>query len=94
LPVTGLISGLVAVAVVAPHVALLFGPVLTLVLALILGRFPGERAIHRLRTRACSRRQRTPTPCALPPKPLLRAKRAGVTLAFSLAVRPPPLPQH
>ena len=92
--VAGLIPGLVAAAFVAPHVALLFVPALALGLALSLGRFPGERAINRLRTRAGSRRRRTPTPSAVRPRPLLRAKRAGVTLAFSLAVNPPPLPQH
>jgi hypothetical protein len=68
-------------------------PPLLLVAALVLRRYPGERALVSLMARA-GRRGRGPAPrIALPSSPApIVPPRGGRLLAFSLAVRPPPGP--
>lgn len=74
----------------SPHVALLLGPALLLLLILAVGVFPGEEAIARARARrARARRSRAPGRVTAPVLPdVLRP--AGAKLAFALAMRPPP----
>jgi hypothetical protein len=71
-------------------------PALALVLALLLGRYPGERTIARLAETVASRSERHRAPRTLPPRrrPVFSALRAGELLARSLATRPPPAPAH
>ncbi|MGV1048547.1 MAG: hypothetical protein ACOYD4_08520 [Solirubrobacterales bacterium] len=70
-------------------------PLLFLLVALLLGRYPGHAAIVRLSERIAARSHR---PASRPLRP--RAPRAprsfapggGLLIALSLAQRPPPLP--
>jgi hypothetical protein len=68
-------------------------PLLVLVGCLLLGRFPGERAIERLSRRLAARghrparRRRPPRPAACPAS---WAPGGGLLIAFGLARRPPP----
>jgi len=82
---------MLATTLVAPRLVLLFAPALVLALMLVLGRFPGERVVHRLRARRRAPAARSRPESVSLPRPLLRVRQAGVTLAFSLAMRPPPL---
>jgi hypothetical protein len=69
-------------------------PLLLLVFALLVGRYPGCEAAMRLAERIASR---TPTkvtlaPSSRPPRPpVMRAPHGGLLIAFGLAQRPPPL---
>ena len=68
-------------------------PLLVLVGFLLLGRFPGERAIERLSRRLAAgrprpaRRERRARPAA---RPASWAPGGGLLIAFGLARRPPP----
>jgi hypothetical protein len=64
-------------------------PVLLLVAALALGRYPGEGALDRVR--ATRRRRRRPADVASPARPPLLLIRGGLLVAASLAGRAPPL---
>jgi hypothetical protein len=70
-------------------------PLLALLLALLLGRYPGCEAIVRLseriasRARAARNADRRP---ALPKPPRSFAPAGGLLIALGLAQRPPPLP--
>jgi hypothetical protein len=64
-------------------------PVLLLVAALALGRYPGEGALDRVR--ATRRRRRRPADAASPTPPPLLLVRGGLLVAASLAGRAPPL---
>jgi hypothetical protein len=69
-------------------------PLLLLLVALLLGRYPGCEAALRLAERIASR---TRADTALAPNwsrprpPALRAPHGGLLIAFGLAQRPPPL---
>lgn len=69
-----------------------FAPVLVLLLALGLGRYPGEalvlRAIRALDRGAAGDRR---TPVARAPRPPNLLPRGGALLAFSIAGRAPPV---
>jgi hypothetical protein len=68
-------------------------PLLVLVGFLLLGRFPGERAIERLSRRlAVGRRRRTRRERRVRPaaRPASWAPGGGLLIAFGLARRPPP----
>jgi hypothetical protein len=68
-------------------------PLLVLVAFLLLGRFPGERAIERLSRRIAARGRRRPrrearrSPAG---RPASWAPGGGLLIAFGLARRPPP----
>jgi hypothetical protein len=69
-------------------------PLLGLLLALLLGHYPGCEAIVRLSERIADRRRardasRSPT---LPKPPRSFAPAGGLLIALGLAQRPPPLP--
>jgi hypothetical protein len=70
-------------------------PLLFLLVALLLGRYPGHAAIVRLSERIASRSRRRTAGTLRPRAP--RAPRSfapggGLLIALSLAQRPPPLP--
>lgn len=74
----------------SPHVALMLGPALLLLLTVAVGLFPGEEAIARARARrAKARPTRAPGRVARPVLPDV-VRPVGVALAFALAMRPPP----
>jgi hypothetical protein len=67
-------------------------PLLALLAALLLGRYPGHEAIVRLSEKIAARRRRpvaAPTPA--PRRPPLRFAHGGLLLAFGLSGRAPPL---
>jgi hypothetical protein len=66
-------------------------PPLLLLVALVMRRYPGERALLALMARARPARRRAPL-ASLPPRTNLRVgvPRGGRLIASSLAVRPPP----
>lgn len=71
-------------------------PLLFLLVALLLGRYPGHEAIVRLSERLAARLHgrtslRRSRPCA-PRPPRSFAPGGGLLIALSLAQRPPPLP--
>jgi hypothetical protein len=69
-------------------------PLLLLLVALLLGRYPGCEAAMRLAERIASRARREATTASnsRPPQPpASRAAHGGLLIAFSLAQRPPPL---
>jgi hypothetical protein len=69
-------------------------PLLLLLAALLLGRYPGCEAALRLAERIASRtrhRATTPSSSRRPQSPASRAAHGGLLIAFSLAQRPPPL---
>jgi hypothetical protein len=69
-------------------------PLLLLLVALLLGRYPGCEAALWLAERIASRARRGPTTAASsrrPRPPASRAVHGGLLIAFSLAQRPPPL---
>lgn len=81
---------LAGAALASPSVALLLAPALVLLATLAAGLFPGEETIARARARRMRARPvRAPGRIA---RPKLRdvVRPAGVTLAYALAVRPPP----
>jgi hypothetical protein len=70
-------------------------PLLFLLVALLLGRYPGHRAIVRLSERLAARSRRRPLTRSRPraPRPPRSfAPGGGLLIALSLAQRPPPLP--
>jgi hypothetical protein len=69
-------------------------PLLFLLVALLLGRYPGHAAIVRLSERIAGRSHRRPAAVPRPRKPRPPrsfAPRGGLLIALSLAQRPPPL---
>jgi len=68
-------------------------PLLALLVALLLGRYPGHKAIVRLSERIATRRRRRPlaAPAPAPRRPPLRFAHGGLLLAFGLSGRAPPL---
>jgi hypothetical protein len=69
-------------------------PLLLLLVALLLGRYPGCEAAMRLAERIASRARRKATTASnsrRPQSPASRAAHGGLLIAFSLAQRPPPL---
>ncbi len=69
-------------------------PLLLLLVALLLGRYPGCEAAMRLAERIASRARREATTASnsrRPQPPASRAAHGGLLIAFSLAQRPPPL---
>jgi hypothetical protein len=69
-------------------------PLLLLLVALLLGRYPGCDAAMRLAERMASRTRREATTAnssRRPQPPASRAAHGGLLIAFSLAQRPPPL---
>jgi hypothetical protein len=81
-------AGVVVIAV-SPEFALVLAPVFALLTALVLGMFPGEDLLERIRTRRCPQPRRRPTN-ATPRRRTLPVRRVGRAVAFALAVRPPP----
>jgi hypothetical protein len=70
-------------------------PLLFLLVALLLGRYPGHEAIIRLSERIAARRRSETAAAARPSLPQARhsfAPGGGLLIALSLAQRPPPLP--
>jgi hypothetical protein len=70
-------------------------PLLLLLVALLLGRYPGHEAIVRLSNRIAARRGSGPSRAArsrLPQAPRSFAPGGGLLIALGLAQRPPPLP--
>ncbi len=70
-------------------------PLLGLLLALLLGHYPGWEAIIRLSERIAGDRLRTRDAArrlALPKPPRAFAPAGGLLIALGLAQRPPPLP--
>ena len=69
-------------------------PLLALLLALLLGRYPGCEAIVRFSERIASRGRmaRNADRRALPKPPRSFAPAGGLLIALGLAQRPPPLP--
>jgi hypothetical protein len=67
-------------------------PAFALVIALLLGRYPGERTIARLAASVVERttRPRAPRAIASRRRPAFAALRSGELIARSLATRPPP----
>lgn len=69
-------------------------PLLLLLVALLLGRYPGCEAAMRLAERIASRARTKATlaPNSRRPRPpAVRAPHGGLLIAFGLAQRPPPL---
>jgi hypothetical protein len=69
-------------------------PLLLLLAALLLGRYPGCEAAMRLAGRLASRRREKATLAGNSPRPRppsSRAAHGGLLIAFCLAQRPPPL---
>jgi hypothetical protein len=69
-------------------------PLLLLLAALLLGRYPGCEAAMRLAERIASRARRVVTTASnsrRPQPPASRAAHGGLLIACSLAQRPPPL---
>ena len=69
-------------------------PLLLLLVALLLGRYPGCEAAMWLAERIASRARHRATTASSSRRPHLPASRAahgGLLIAFSLAQRPPPL---
>ena len=72
------------------QIALLYAaPAALLLLALVCGRYPGERLIARL-TRALHRRRRPTSSRSAPPGPARKHAGGGRLLALRLAGRGPP----
>jgi hypothetical protein len=67
-------------------------PVLALLCALALGRYPGERALRRRLPRRRSARRLRAALAARPRPPRLQGPRGGALLAYALAGRAPPAP--
>jgi hypothetical protein len=68
-------------------------PLLLLLVALLLGRYPGCEAALRLAERIASRDRREATAASnsrRPQPPASRAAHGGLLIAFGLAQRPPP----
>jgi hypothetical protein len=73
------------------QILIALAPALFLVAALLLGRFPGERAIERLAAAAAKpARPRAPASMPAPRRAPRALVRASELLARHLAVRPPP----
>jgi hypothetical protein len=74
----------------SPQVALVLAPALLLLLTLAVGVFPGERTLHRIRSRRRRARRQAPRRAVLAPVLPDVPRPSGVTRAFALAMRPPP----
>lgn len=85
-----LLSVMVATADASPQIALLLAPAFVLVLLLSFGVFLGEDLIARLRDRRMTRPRRVREPRAGRPYAAGVVRRVGRSLAFALAIRPPP----
>lgn len=85
-----LASALGIMSVISPSAALLLAPALLLLLVLSLGYFPGETVIERIRGRRAQTRSAVLPAVEKLPATLDLAKRAGLKIAYALAVRPPP----
>jgi hypothetical protein len=89
-----LLSALVVVALlmvdVSPAFALSVVPVLGLVAALIVGAFPGEELIGRLRERRAMPVRACRAPVAVRLRPVAYVRPVGRAATFALAMRPPP----
>ncbi|MBJ7471522.1 MAG: hypothetical protein JHD16_09485 [Solirubrobacteraceae bacterium] len=84
-----LVSLFLSVAVAAPEGAAMLLPAFLLAFAVALGLFTGDELIRRLRRHL--RSARTPQIQARRPAGLhRRPRRVGLSLAFALAMRPPP----
>ncbi len=82
--------GFLAAALLEPSV-LCLAPAVILALVLLTRRYPGERILTRMRGASRRRSRRAP-----PERPLHRGveiipARGGALIAYSLAVRPPPM---
>jgi hypothetical protein len=69
-------------------------PLLALLAALLLGRYPGCETALRLAERIAARGHAAPTPARSwrrPRSPAKRAPHGGLLIALGLAQRPPPL---
>ncbi len=82
---------LVGAALTSPSVALLLAPALVLLATLAVGLFPGEETIARARARRMRARPVRAPQRIVRPKLRDIVRPAGVTLAYALAVRPPPV---
>ncbi len=85
------VAAVAGVAVADPSVALILAPPLLLLAVLAVGVFPGEEALSRARDR-----RRRPRPVRGPARIALTAlvdvaRPTGLTFAYALAVRPPPV---
>lgn len=90
LGVLAAVAVLVGAALTSPSVALLLAPALVLLAFLAAGLFPGEEQLARARARRMRARPvRAPGRIA---RPVLSdiVRPVGITLAYALAVRPPP----
>ena len=76
-------------ATASPAFALSLVPVFALVAALIVGRFPGEELIERLRERRSARGRTLRAPGSFRARPVVYVRPTGRALAFALAMRPP-----
>jgi hypothetical protein len=88
LPLLALLAVVTAAAAVDHRLALEMVPVFVMFGALLLGHFPGEQIIERLR-RTPERRPRPVRAARIHHAPFVR--RVGRATAFALSVRPPPV---
>jgi hypothetical protein len=86
-----LVGAAIAVTLTSHGLALSLAPVFLLVGWLAVGRFPGEKIIERLRSPRCRRRPPGRPANARPACAPSFVRRVGLTVAFALAVRPPPV---
>jgi len=77
-------------ATASPGFALSLVPLFALAAALVVGIFPGEELIERLRERRSMQRRTVRAPVATRVRPVLYVRPTGRALAFALAMRPPP----
>lgn len=69
---------------------LLLAPAVLLFAALLLGRYPGERAIERARRTAQAVRLRAPSATGVRVRPAVLVPRGGRLVGAAIAARPPP----
>jgi len=81
-------AAVAAIALSDPTAALYLGPLLTILAILLVGVYPGARAIARLYRRR-RRPRRTPAATIFHRAPRV-PRRVGLEFAFALASRPPP----
>lgn len=86
-----MLSALGLAVVESPHVALVLAPALLLLLTLSVGVFPGERTLARARLRRLRHRRIRPRHRAATPVLPDVVRPSGITRAFALAMRPPPV---
>lgn len=85
-----LLAALALAVVAAPSVGLILAPPLVLFLVLAVGLFPGEDVLARARERRMRRRPVRAPRRVLRPVLAELLRPAGNTLAYALAMRPPP----